>query len=643
MLKLFRRKETLKKFFLSAVLLFISASLVVTLAPLPSADDTGGPIQGRLAEYQGEPVTSLDLQRELDAQLRSSSLGNDTATRARLAPRVLDEILFRRVGVDEARRLGLTVSNEELGTYIRSLSWLNEDGRFVGMDRYQDLVETQTRMSTAQFAANVREVLLTDKLRWLISDSLEVSEEEVRREFHRRNERVSIHYVLFDPSRHLQDVPMEPAKLEQYFAQNAGKYQVPEQRRLRYVLLEPDRVRSEAEVSDDEIRRYYRRHLEEFRVQERVQVSHILFQTLGNSEEEKTRVENRAQEVLQKARAGGDFARLAEEHSEDATAAVGGDLGWVYRGQSVKEFEEAAFGLEPGKISDLIKTTYGMHILKVREKQEAHLETLDQVRDRLRAILESEKLNGAIEAWARKVSQALRDQPASFPEVASRFDLEPRETPLFRRGQPVTDLGGEGAVHDMAFRLREQEVGRPVTVPKGRVIFQLLEKVEAHTPELAQVRSNVEQDYRVAQSGSVAKEKAKEFADTIQQVGSFHGAVRKMRLSERRSRPFTRTDFLDDIGSAASLSRAFSLQKGEWHGPVEAGQNAVVFEVVSREPADEEGWVEQEEAIRQSLLTQKRSLVFAMYRQDLFRALEQSGKLVRYPEAMLTFLAPSRR
>ena len=643
MLKLFRRKNTLKKFFLSAVLLFISASLVVTLAPLPSADTGGRPTQGRLAEYKGKPVTSLDLQRVLDAQLRSSPQGNDPATRARLAPRVLDEILFRRVGVDEAQRLGLTVSDEELGTYIRSLDWFNEDGRFVGLDRYQDLIEAQMRMSTAEFAANVREMLLTDKLRWLTSDGIEVNEGDVREEFQRRNERVKIDYVVFDPSRHLQDVLVEPAKLEGYFEKNSKKYQVPERRRLRYVLLEPDRVRSEAEVSDDEIRKYFRRHLEEFRVQKRVAVSHILFRTLGNSEEEKTLVENRAQEVLEKARAGSDFARLAEEHSEDATALVGGDLGWVYRGQTVKEFEEAAFGLDSGKISELIKTTYGVHILKVGEKQEAHLETLDQVRDRLRAILESQKLNGAIKAWARKVSKALRDQPASFPKVASQFDLATRETPLFRRGQPVTDLGGEGTLHDIAFQLREEEVGVPVTVPKGRVIFQLIEKVDAHTPELAQVRNNVEQDYRVAQSGSVVQEKAKELADKIKEVGSFRKAVRKLGLHWERSRAFTRNDFLDDIGSAASLSSAFSSKEGEWHGPVEAGQNSVVFEVVSRKPADGEGLVEQQETIRQSLLAEKRSLVFEMYRQNLFRVLEQSGKLVRYPEALLTFLIPSRR
>ena len=638
MFKLFRRKESLKKFFLGSVLVFICAALVISLAPLGSPDQ-GTTQRGTLAEYKGEAVTALDLERALEAQFRGSPLGRDPAIRARFAPRVLNELLFRYVGLDEARRLGLTVSNEEFTAYLRTLPWLYPEGNFVGMDRYELIVQSQSRMSVAEFEARTRESLLLDKVRWVASDGLEVSDAEVREEFHRRSDRVQIDYVLFDPSRYLQAVKIEAAQLEAYFATNQGKYSVREQRRLRYVLIEPDRVRAEAEVSEDEIRAYYRSRLEEFRVQERAQVSHILFRTLGQTKEEAALAEQKANDVLRQARAGSEFAKLAEEHSEDGTAAVGGELGWVYRGQTVQEFEQAAFTLEPGTVSDLIKTTYGFHILRVAEKQRAHLETFDQVKDRLRPILEGQKRDAALEALANRVERALREKPTAFSEVAEGFDLRVRETPLFRHGQAVTDLGVENNVHDLAFRLREGEVGTAVSVPKGRVIVQLIERAEEHLPELDQVRGRVEQDYRAGQSVVVARERAEELATQAEETGDFKKAARSLRLKWTRSNLFAQTEYLDELGSVASLGQAFSLREGEFSKVVETAGNTVVFEVVKRQEADESGLDEQREPLREELAARKRSLAYELHRQSLFQQLQIAGQLVRYPQAMATFLS----
>ncbi len=481
-----------------------------------------------------------------------------------------------------------------------------------------------------------------EKLRWIASDGIILRDEEILKEFHRLSEQARIDYVTFDPSQYIDAVKVEPEKLIVYFATNRQRYQVPEQRSIRYVLIEPDRVREEAQVSDDDLRRHYREHLVEFRVQERVQVGHILFRTLGNAEEETALVEARAAEVLEKVRAGGDFARLAEQHSEDATATVGGDLGWVYRGQTVKEFEDAAFSLEPGAISDLIKTTYGLHILKVGERQEAHLEVFEQVRERLRPILEGRKLSGAMDGLARRVERAMRTEPQSFEEMAARFELELKVTKSFRKGQAVTDLGTEPSVHDTAFRLRTGEVSRALSVPKGRILLQVAGIVEASLPEIEQVRTRVEQDYRAGESGAVARAKAQEFAQSVKNDG-LRRTARRMGLRWERTRPFTRNDFLEGIGSASSFRNAFTLEVGESGGPVAVAGSMVVYEVFSRQPAPEQAYEEQKEFLREDLLSQKRGLAFELYRQNLFQQLERTGKLIRYPEAMQTYLSNVRR
>ena len=227
MFNFFRRKESLKKFFLVFILVFISAALVISLAPLPSAN-TGATQRGTLAEYKGESVTVLQVQRALDAQFRGSQLGRDSIARAQLVPRVLDELLFRYVGTDKARQLGLTVSNDELTAYLRTLRWLYPGGSFIGMDQYERIVQSQSRLTIAEFESQMRGSLLLDKLRWVLSDGLKVSDVEVREEFHRRNDRVQINYVLFDPSRYLQAVKIDAAQLSVYFSENQEKYSVPE-------------------------------------------------------------------------------------------------------------------------------------------------------------------------------------------------------------------------------------------------------------------------------------------------------------------------------------------------------------------------------------------------------------------------------
>ncbi len=624
-----------------AVLGIISFSLVISLAPLGSVSDAG-PQLGRLAEYKGEPITTRDLERAMEMRFRGTQVANNPLLRAQMAPRILDDMLFRRAGVDEAQRLSLSVSDGELADYLRAQAWLNENGQWVGGALYRERVETQFRMSVKEFEESVWKDLLLEKLRWIASDGIILRDEEILKEFHRLSEQARIDYVTFDPSQYIDAVKVEPEKLITYFATNRQRYQVPEQRSIRYVLIEPDRVREEAQVSDDDLRRHYREHLVEFRVQERVQVAHILFRTLGNAEEETALVEARAAEVLERVRAGGDFARLAEQHSEDATATVGGDLGWVYRGQTVKEFEDAAFSLEPGAISDLIKTTYGLHILKVGERQEAHLEVFEQVRERLRPILEGRKLSGAMDGLARRVERAMRTEPQSFEETAARFELELKVTKSFRKGQAVTDLGTEPSVHDTAFRLRTGEVSRALSVPKGRILLQVAGIVEASLPEIEQVRTRVEQDYRAGESGAVARAKAQEFAQSVKNDG-LRRTARRMGLRWERTRPFTRNDFLEGIGSASSFRNAFTLEVGESGGPVAVAGSTVVYEVFSRQPAPEQAYEEQKEFLRENLLNQKRGLAFELYRQNLFQQLERTGKLIRYPEAMQTYLSNVRR
>ena len=643
MFRLFKKKrELVKKYLLIFFLSIVCLGMIVTLAPIFPGSD-GGMEANVLAEIGGAPITSNDLQRGIQSRLRGSPLGNDPQMVSRMAGLVLDDMIMRRALWSQAKKLGVGVSDLELQARLEStIPSLYPNGVFVGYDRYRDFVSQQTGMTVQQFEAQFRESILQEKMRAIITDGVRVTPAEVRDEFLKRNTKARIDYVLFDPSQYLKAVEVAPAALEEFFKKAPAKYKVPETRRARYVLIDTDRVRSQVKLGEADLKQYYGQHVGEYHVSERVKVSHILFKTEAKSADEVTATEKKAREVLAQVKGGGDFAELAKKSSEDSSAPNGGDLGWIVRGQTVKEFETAAFGMKPGQVSDLIKTTYGFHIVKLFDKQTAHLQTFEEVRDQIREQLERERLADAEQTLSTRLEREFQQDPKNFQATAQKNGLEVKETPAFRYNQPVPDLGASEGFHNLAFQLREGAVGSGVSVPKGMAIIQVAQIVPEHLPQLEEVRAVVEQDYRAAQSQVLAVEKAQEFA-TKAKGADFKKAAQSMGLAVKESKDFSQQDYIDGVGSGSQLPTAFTLPEGQSSDSVAVGGNHIVFRVASRLPAAESDLPAQQEQIAEELAERKRSLAWELYQQNLKGQLKSSGELKMNEAAMKTFLAGYQR
>jgi peptidyl-prolyl cis-trans isomerase D len=638
MFRLFKkRREALKKYLLIFFLGIVSVGMVITLAPIP-AGDTGQLEANVLADIGGVSITSQDLSRSIQSRLRNSPLANDPQFIMRMAGIILDDMILRRALWTQAKKLGIQVSDQEVLQAAQAIPGLYLNGVFVG----ENWIYQQTGMTVAQFQEQLREGLLQEKMRAVLTDGIRVNPAEVRDEFLRRNAKARIEYVLFDPSQLVKAVNVTPEALEAFFKKDPGQYKVQEQRRVRYVLIDTDRVREQVKVSENELKEYYGQHLSEYRVPDRVKASHVLFKTEGKSAEEISTLEKTARDVLTQIRSGADFGDMAKKYSEDATAANGGEIGWIVRGQTVKEFEEAAFSMKPGQVSDLIKTAYGIHILKVLDKQSAHLQTFEEVKGQIQDQVEKQRLAEAQQSLASELERQLQQNPQNFQAVARKLGLEAKETPLFRYNQAVADLGSGEAFQNLAFQLRVGGVGTPVTVPKGLAIIQLLEIVPAHPPKLEEVRAAVEQDYRAAQSQELAGQKAAEFAAKVKS-GDFKKQAQAMGLSVKESKDFTQQDYVEGLGSGSQLSAAFTRAPGETSDVVSLGGNRVVFRVAARTPAAEVDLPGQQDQIAEELLERKRNLAWEIYRQSLKQQLVSSGELKLNDAAMKKFLAAYQR
>jgi peptidyl-prolyl cis-trans isomerase D len=441
---------------------------------------------------------------------------------------------------------------------------------------------------------------------------------------------------LFDPSQFTKAVQISSEALEGFFKKDPARYKVPEQRKVNYVLITPDEVKGRVNVTDEEARLYYTQHLSDYRIPNRVKVAQILFKTAGKTPAEIAAIEKKAHDVLNQIRGGADFAEMAKKYSEDTTAENGGELGWLMRGQA--DFENTAFSLQPGQVSDVVRTDSGIHIIKVEDKQTAHLQTFGEVKGAIIDDLQKQRIADTQEKLANDLVSKLRLTPGAFEQVVRQAGLEPKVSSLFRYGQAVPDLGNGDAFENESFQLRKGEVGTPITVPKGQAIIQLADIVPEHVPTLEEVRARVEDDYREEQSKVLAADKARQFAAQIQK-GDFDKIAKADGLTAKESKDFTQQDFVEGVASGSQLSSAFTLNVGQTSDVISLSGKSVVFRVVSHTAPNDADFAQQRDQIAEELLDRKRSFAFELYRDNLKLQLVRTGELKLNPTAFQQFIA----
>jgi peptidyl-prolyl cis-trans isomerase D len=641
MFALFKKnKEAVKKWMLIFFLGIVSLSMVVVMAPLPSGD-TSRPDSNVLASIGGSTITSTQLDQTIRDRMKNSPMGFDQRMIPMLAPAALDQMVIDQLLIQQAGKMGVEVSDGEVLKTFQSIPWLYPEGNFVGADHAAELVAENTGKSLAQFESMLRDSLLEEKVRSIVTDGVQVTPAEVLTQFRHRNTKAKIDYVLVDPSQFIKDVKVTPEALEAFFKKDPAHYKLPEQRQVRYVVIDPDQVRAQVKVSEAELREAYAQHLSDYRVPDRVKVAHILFKTTGKTPAEVATIEKTAADVLNQVRAGGDFGDLAKKFSEDTSAQAGGELGWLVHGQTVANFDSTAFSLKPGEVSGLVKTEYGIHIIKVEDKQVAHLQTFDEVKNSISADLEKQRVADAQERLASSLGIQLKANPQQFEDIVRKAGLIPLQTPLFKYNQPVPDLGKTDAFENLAFQLRLNEVGTPITVPRGEAIIQLAQIVPEHIPTVDEVRAQVEEDYRHEQSITLAQDKARKLAD-LAKTQDFDKAAKSLGLTPKQSNDFSENEYVEGVGSGSQLSGAFTLNPGQVSGVISVGANQVLFKVVSHTPANEADFAAQRDQIREELLDQKRDLQFEIYRQNLKEQFIRSGQLKINDAGMKQFLASYR-
>jgi len=620
-----REKKFGVRILLGVVVGILGLGMLLYLVPQQSGNElTGADVIAQVGE---QTITTADVQAQLT---RISRNGQIPASILPLyAKQMLDQLVFERSLEFEAQRLGLRVTDEEHANFLRKMIPTAYAGdTFIGMDKYSTEVQTRFQMTVPEFESEVKKELLQQKFQQLVTDGITVTEDEVREEYLRGNDKIKIDYVIVKPDDLQSKIEASDAELAAYFEKNKGRYVVPERRTVDYATLDFAQLRQRAQVSEDDEKVYYQQHVDAYKLEDRAHVAHILFKTVGKTDAEVAEIKKKADDVLNKAKHGGKFADLAKQYSEDTTKDKGGDLDWINRGQTVTEFEAAAFSLPKGAISDLVKTQYGFHIIEVIDRETARTQTFEEVKAAIQALLQQQKAEQLGETLSGQIAEEIR-RSGRIPidELAKKFNLTTGEAKLVEANQPLPEAGNSPAVLDNVFRLRIGDLSAPLRTDRGYVVLTIKEIQQAHPASLGEVRDRVLTDYRHEKAVDLAKTRGEDLGKRVKSGENFASAAKALGFEVKTSDPFSRTGSIPEAGSAKQFSAAFRLPVGQAGDPVFLGSNWVVYRVAQHDPINEEDFAKQKTAIETQALQTKRQAAYELFRSTLETRLRQEGKL----------------
>jgi peptidyl-prolyl cis-trans isomerase D len=551
----------------------------------------------------------------------------DVARTLNLKQQALDSLVQRKLLLHEAKRQGVMVTDAELIERVQSYPVFQVNGGF-DHTRYLQVLRL-SRLTPGDFEQNQREELLLAKLENLIKDGVQVTEIEVKEAFIYDKEQLNVEYLRVDPAQFVEQVEVSDADLTTYYQEHLERFRTPEQARLAYVIVDPEAFTAQVEITDDRLVQYYEEHKEEFRQEEQVRARHILFKLAQQAgAEEEARVRAEAEAARQRIQAGEDFAAVASQISQDpASAQQGGDLGFFKRGEMVKAFEDMAFGLTPGTVSEPIRTDFGYHLIKVEEVQEAGYRPLEVVRAELRERLTREETRRLAEARAQAVYDAMVAGGGDWQTAVRALDLVPRETPFIAHGQAVEGIDNAGTFTQTAFALQDGEVSRPTLIGNRHVIMKLLERKASSVPPFEEVKDTVREVWVRERSRALAEQKAGELLAEVKAGKSLAELAQALNTEAEQTGLFSRNSTIPKVGRPQGfLKEVFRMSVGEAR-VVDLMEQPAVVVLKERKEFDAEAYERDKAQLRQQVLRQKRDQTFAQWSQDIRRQAEERREI----------------
>ena len=631
MIRFLQSPGKVKKYLLGGLLVFISITMLLYLIPQGGSNITGQP--NILARVGDDNITIEDVARRAEEFQRSQGRQIPPA----MMPQLVDYMITDRAQLLQAQRLGLRVSDAELKDELQHgplSTYIFPDGKFVGQEKYQNFVTQQLQSSVEHFEEQERNYILQRKLTALVTSNISVTPADIEREYQRQNLKVKLQYAVVSLADLSKQITVSEPEIKAYYQSHKSQYEnsVPEKRKAKYAVIDVGKLAAGEQISPSELLSYYNQHKSEFQQQEEIKASHILVKTEPGpdgkvSAAADAAAHKKAEDILKKLRAGANFEELAKKESDDKASAInGGSLGFFQRGSMVPEFEKAAFSLNKGQISDLVKTQYGYHIIRVDDKHQAGMPSIEQVKEKIEPFLKQQKAQREAEALANSVQSEAGSQ--GLDAAAAKHALPVVTSDWFARGDSLPGLCTAPEFMQAIFSAQEKSPPQSVGTQLGYVIFQVTGVKPPATPTFDEIRSQVESQFKTEKAAGMLEQKAAQISDRARALHDLKKAAKEVGAEVKTSDWLGAQSQAPDLGNMGGpASVAFAMKPGEISAPLFQGRNAAVLMVTDRQEAPAGDVVKTQDQIRDQLLRTKRQEALELYLAGMVKRLEKEGKI----------------
>jgi peptidyl-prolyl cis-trans isomerase D len=645
MLKFFNRLEKTRNFVLLVFAVLMVASLVFW-----GGSGIGGPANTDLARSEetvasvsGEEITVGELYRQREMYSRFSQ------GRPYPAKMLLDGMIASRITRVEAERLGLAASDAEVAAKIRK-DFQPQDGKPFDQKIYEQNVIQQSG-SIAAFEDGVRDDISGDKLRAFITSGVTVSEEEVLKDFQRKNTKFDLSYVAVTPAELAQTINPTEEQLRDYLERNKSSYYIGvPQKKIRYVFVNTEKIGQKIQISDADLRAEY----------DKLPPDKKFAGVLGREivlrvpkPEFDSLVQQKAAEIVERLKDGGQtvteeaFANAAKGQSESAaTASSGGKLAGPVRENLNKPDDpyQRLIKMKPGEVTEPISYQGRYFILR---RGEAVPKSFEDAKKELEVSLRNRRAYAVAAELAQKVSDTLKqnkDPQATAQQFAGESNMNVadmvRETAYVKPGDNVENVGTSPQFEEGIQRLENaQDVGDKIPVQNGFAVPMLVDKKEPRDAEFAEVRNELVEVVKLEQARNKIEEIANRIAAGSTTAATIATAAVSQNLKAKDQKSFIIGSPLGE-GPSATTSEAledaiYGMKEGEaTKTPVKIGDNYYIVGVTKREEANMDDFAKEHDDLMEQMVARKRGEVFQDYLASTRLKLEQAGDITIYKDAV---------
>ena len=401
----------------------------------------------RLGEFNQARTAQLEQYRNMLGAQFDAAAFDTPAFRQELLNRMIDE----RVVAAAASKGRYSVSDETLRRTIAAIPAVQENGQF-SSQRYRDVLAAQG-MTPTTFELGLRRDLAIAQVLQPIGLTARVPSEVAEKILVLLTEKRTVERRIFVAAEFAKSISVSQEDIKKWYDSHQSELMVPENLDVQYLVLNEAAASKDVKVSDVNIEGFYKQNQSRYGQPERRRVSHILIEVPASANDAtKSQARLKAEDIANRAQAEPqNFAALAKEFSQDSgSASQGGDLGWIAKNMLVPQVEESVFGLAPGKISGVVESPFGFHVINVREVQSASIKPIAEVRDDITNEIRKQLAAEQFAQMASKLTSLVYDQRDSLEPISTALNIPLRTaTGLTREGLlPITLRNGAAMPSD---------------------------------------------------------------------------------------------------------------------------------------------------------------------------------------------------